>query len=65
MANNEYFKKRALSFPRTEASPHFDKTSFRVKKKIWIRLDEVKKMASFKLYPVAQSVFCAFKKPVI
>ena len=33
MANNEHFKKLALSFPGTEESPHFEKTSFRVKKK--------------------------------
>jgi hypothetical protein len=65
MANNEYFKKRALSFPGTEASPHFDKPSFRIKKKIWVTLDETKQLACFELSPVAQSVFCAFKKPII
>ena len=45
MANNEHFKKLALSFPGTEESPHFEKTSFRVKKKIWATLDEAKQLA--------------------
>ena len=62
MANNEHFKKLALSFPGTEESPHFEKTSFRVKKKIWPTLDEAKQLACFKLSPIDQSVFCSFDK---
>lgn len=65
MANNEHFKKLALSFPGTEESPHFEKTSFRVKKKIWPTLDEAKQLACFKLSPIDQSVFCSFDKSVI
>ena len=65
MASCADFKKLALSFADTEASPHFEKTSFRIKKKIWATLDETKQVACLKLTPVTQSVFCSFDKTII
>jgi hypothetical protein len=37
------FKKLALSFEETQELPHFEKTSFRVNKKIFATLDLKKK----------------------
>ena len=65
MADNSDFKKLALSFPETIALPHFEKTSFRIKKKIWATLDEPNQRACLKLSSVDQSVFCAFDKTII
>ncbi len=51
------FKTVALSFPEVIEQPHFEKSSFRVCKKIFVTLDEVKKEAVLKLNEVDQSVF--------
>ena len=65
MATIDHFKKLALSFAETEYAPHFDKTAFRFKKKIWVTLDETKQQACFKLSLKEQSVFCAFDCAII
>lgn len=65
MADIKTFKRLALSFPDTVEQPHFEKTSFRTKKKIFATLAVEKKLAFIKLSPVDQSVFCAFDKTVI
>ena len=59
------FKKLALSFPETIEEPHFEKTSFRVKKKIFATLAEEKNQAVIMLPVIEQSVFCAVDKEVI
>jgi predicted DNA-binding protein (MmcQ/YjbR family) len=41
MLSIKKFRQIALSFPGTEELPHFEKTSFRVKKKIFATLDEM------------------------
>lgn len=58
-------RKMALSFPETEELPHFHLTSFRVRKKIFVTMDETMKRVMVKLNPVEQSVFCSFDKTVI
>ncbi|SER16746.1 MmcQ/YjbR family DNA-binding protein [Pedobacter rhizosphaerae] len=55
------FKNLALAFEEVTEQPHFEKTSFRVKKKIIATLDEKTLKASFKLTEIDQSVFCTFK----
>lgn len=65
MVNNSYFRQLALFFPGTVELPHFEKTSFRVNKKIFAILDTANLRACIKLSPVDQSVFCAFDKAVI
>lgn len=57
--------KLALSFPETDAHPHFDKTAFRVKKKIFATLDEKNNRVMVKLSLTDQSVFCAFDSAII
>lgn len=65
MVNNSYFRQLALSFPGTVELPHFEKTSFRINKKIFATLDTANQRACIKLSPVDQSVFCAFGKAII
>lgn len=59
------FIKLALSFPDVTEVPHFDKTSFRVNKKIFATYDENNNRAVVKLCPLDQSVFCSFDKTVM
>ncbi len=40
MVSIEIFRKLAMSFPETTEEPHFEKTSFRIKKKIFATFDE-------------------------
>jgi predicted DNA-binding protein (MmcQ/YjbR family) len=61
----ETFRQIALSFPESAESPHFEKTSFRVGKKIFATLDVVNKQACLKLSEIDQDVFSAFDKSAI
>ena len=65
MVSTEAFRQLALSFEEVEEQPHFEKTSFRINKKIFATLDEKNKKAVVKLTVVDQSVFCSFDKTVI
>ncbi len=59
------FRKAALSYPETSEAPHFEKTSFRVKNKIFATFDPVNKIASLKLSEADQYVFSAAAPAVI
>jgi predicted DNA-binding protein (MmcQ/YjbR family) len=60
------FKSLALSFPGTEANPHFDRTAFKVTgKRIFATLHEESGTANLKLTPVDQSVFSDFGKKAV
>jgi predicted DNA-binding protein (MmcQ/YjbR family) len=59
------FKQLALSFPGVEEQAHFEKTSFRVKKKIFATIAPDSDIICVKLSEVDQSVFCAFDKTII
>jgi hypothetical protein len=65
MVSIKTFKIAALSFPETEEVPHFENTSFRVKKKIFASLAEKEKRACLKFSEIDQSAFCSFDKTVI
>ncbi|WP_290799122.1 MmcQ/YjbR family DNA-binding protein [Flavihumibacter sp. UBA7668] len=65
MVSNEQFRILAKSFDQVETSPHFDKESFRVRKKIFATLNVKNQEVSVKLNLIDQSVFCAFDKAVI
>lgn len=62
MVSIDAFRKLALSFPEATEEPHFEKTSFRVKKKIFATYDEVKKRACIKLSEIDQDIFSAADK---
>lgn len=59
MVTIDTFRKLALSFPETAEEPHFEKTSFRVKKKIFATYDDVNKRACIKLSEIDQNVFAS------
>jgi predicted DNA-binding protein (MmcQ/YjbR family) len=55
----------ALSFPEATEEPHFEKTSFRVKKKIFATYDEKYKRACIKLNAIDQDVFSTYDPAII
>jgi len=65
MVNINTFKQLALSFPGVEEQPHFEKTSYRVKKKIFATHASDSHIICVKLSEIDQSVFCAFDKAII
>jgi len=65
MISIKTFKKLALSYPAATEHPHFEKTSFRVNKKIFATLDIKNMRACLLLSPMDQSVFSTFDKSVI
>ena len=65
MVNIETFRQLALSFPGAIELPHFEKTSFRVHKKIFATLDIKNTRACLILSETDQSVFSAYDKSII
>jgi predicted DNA-binding protein (MmcQ/YjbR family) len=65
MVSIDTFRKLALSFPEATEEPHFEKISFRVKKKIFATYDETKKIACIKLSEIDQHVFSSADKRII
>src|SRR5689334_6393128 len=65
MVTAQQFRKLALAFPDAVEQPHFQKTSFRVKKKIFATLDESSSIATLKFTPVDQSVFVDISKGAV
>ena len=59
------FKQLALSFAGVEEQPHFEKSSYRVKKKIFATHAPDSHIICVKLSEIDQSVFCAFDKTII
>ncbi len=57
MVDLKTFRKLASALPEVEEAPHFEKTSFRVKKKIFVTLDVAAFRACVKLTEIDQSVF--------
>lgn len=65
MITKEAFQKLALGLPEVEEAPHFDKISFRVRKKIFATLDIPNKRACMKLSEIDQSVFSTKDKGIV
>ena len=59
------FTKLALSFDESSELPHFEKTSFRVNKKIFATLDLASHKVALKFSEIEQSVFVAYDKTII
>ena len=53
-------REMALAYEGAIEQAHFEKTSFRVKKKIFATMDEKKQQVVLKLSEIDQSVFSAF-----
>jgi predicted DNA-binding protein (MmcQ/YjbR family) len=58
MVTLTHFTKAALALPDVVEAPHFDRNSFRIKKKIFATLDSKLSRACIKLSEIEQSVFC-------
>jgi predicted DNA-binding protein (MmcQ/YjbR family) len=65
MVSIDTFRKLALSFPEATEEPHFEKTSFKVKKKIFATYDGLKKIACIKLSEIDQDVFSSSGNAII
>ena len=65
MVTNDTFRQIALSFPESVELPHFEKASFRFRKKIFATLSETERLASLKLTPEDQTKFCATDENLI
>ncbi len=65
MITIEAFQKLALALPEVEEAPHFDKISFRIRKKIFATLDIPNKRVCMKLSDVDQSVFSTKGKVIV
>jgi predicted DNA-binding protein (MmcQ/YjbR family) len=65
MISIKTFRQIALSFEGATEEPHFEKTSFRVKKKIFATLNEKENRATIKLSLEEQDLFCVYDKDVM
>jgi predicted DNA-binding protein (MmcQ/YjbR family) len=65
MVSIKAFRKLALALPETTEQPHFEKLSFRVKKKIFATLSEKEKRVCLKFSEIDQSTFCSFDRTII
>ena len=65
MVSIKTFRELALALDNAVEQPHFEKTSFRVNKKIFATLDSKNKRVVVKLAEIEQSVFCSFDKSII
>lgn len=65
MVRPETVRKMSLALEGAEELPHFEKPSFRIKKKIFATLDLKNNRACLKLSLIDQSVFSAFDSSVI
>ncbi|MCP9753739.1 MmcQ/YjbR family DNA-binding protein [Lacihabitans sp. CCS-44] len=52
------FSTLAISLPEVCIEPHFEKVSFRIKKKIFATLNEKENRATLKFTPEEQEMFC-------
>ena len=64
MVTFDYFRDVALSFPEAAEAPHFEKTSFRVRKKIFATYDAGNNQASLKLSEMDQDIFSTADKAI-
>jgi len=65
MVSIETFRSLALSFPEATEEPHFEKISFRVKKKLFAIYDDKTKRACIKLSEIDQNVFSSAPNAII
>lgn len=65
MKQIDFVRRFSLSLPETTEEPHFEKTSFRVKKKIFATYDEKHNRACLKFSEIDQDVFSTIDNSVI
>jgi predicted DNA-binding protein (MmcQ/YjbR family) len=65
MISADLFRAIAMQFPQVAEAPHFENTSFQIKKKIFATLNQKENRATIKLTESDQYAFSAFDKSVI
>lgn len=65
MISFEQFRKLALALPQTTEDPHFEKSAFRVHKKIFATYDAKHERACLKLSEIDQDIFLRMDAEVI
>lgn len=65
MVSLETMRNLALAFAEADEHPHFEKTAFRIRKKIFATLDTKKSVAVLKLTEIDQSVFSKNSEGII
>jgi predicted DNA-binding protein (MmcQ/YjbR family) len=65
MSTPNIFTQLALSLNEVHQEPHFEKTSFRYKKKIFATLNTVEKRSTLKFLPEEQYMLCKVKPEAI
>lgn len=65
MISENTVRKLALSFPEVIEAPHFEKTSFRIRNKIFLTYDDKNKRACIKLSEINQSIFSGIDRSII
>lgn len=65
MVTEQLLRTMALSLPESTEEPHFEKTSFRVRRKIFATYDAKKHRACLKLSLLDQDVFSAPDRTII
>lgn len=65
MIDCDLFRKLANSFPGVEELPHFEKTSFRINKRIYATLNEKENRACVKLSENDQYIFSLNDKSIV
>jgi hypothetical protein len=65
MVSVNTFRKMVTSFKEVEELPHFDKTSFRVRKKIFSTLEVKRKRACLKFTDMQQADFIAYNSDIV
>jgi len=65
MIDTATFRQIALSLPEVTEEPHFEKTSFKVNKKIFATMVPEHNRATVKLSVAEQDIFCTFDSTVI
>jgi predicted DNA-binding protein (MmcQ/YjbR family) len=64
MVSIKTFRQMAMALEQVTEQPHFEKTSYRINKKIFATLDEEKSIVTLKLNEIDQSVFCTFDNTI-
>lgn len=65
MTQFKFIKSFALSLPEVTEQPHFEKTSFRVKKRIFVTYDATNNKVCFKFSEPDQDLFSMIDRSVI
>lgn len=65
MPTTKTARELAMAFDEVTEEPHFEVTSFRIKKKVFATMNEPEKRMTVKLTPIDQDVFCTYNATVI